>query len=337
MGQARAPPLRLSHPMRRFVRPQCFLILASLVLASVACGSRTELPVSPEDNGDCPGSARPIYLLTPGLSNDAHDLLMRFDPRAGTFALVASVPCLGPVRLPTAMAVDRAANAYVAGSSVDRRLFRVSTATGACQLAGTQPWFAAGAMAFSKGATGGGETLYLANGELASLDTTTFAVGVIGPISGGLMTWGGSNGDYGSSLTGTAAGDLFTMTSFSVQPPPCKPVLDASVPAGGRSGRMACISAPGQAPPPPTATIGSVDTATGSVVPRWTVTAPPNVPAMQVEGFAFWGGDFYFFIAPPASGTEVWRFRPSDGSIARVAQIDSVVLAVGVSTCAPLQ
>jgi hypothetical protein len=55
-------------------------------------------------------------------------------------------------------------------------------------------------------------------------------------------------------------------------------------------------------------------------------------PAPDVQAFAFWGGDFYIFVAG-----DVWRFRPSDGSTLQIAHTDDVVVAAGVSTCAPLQ
>jgi len=59
-----------------------------------------------------------------------------------------------------------------------------------------------------------------------------------------------------------------------------------------------------------------------------------GVPQGNGWAFAFWGGDFYTFTAP-SGNTVVTRYRPSDGSITQVAQMQSIIVGAGVSTCAP--
>jgi hypothetical protein len=122
------------------------------------------------------------------------------------------------------------------------------------------------------------------------------------------------------------AGDLFVATS-SVTPP-------AHCVADGDAGVLP--------PPPPKCSrtqgvaIGRIDKSSGSVTTAWSVTTSllPAAP-LQLQGFAAWGEDFYLF-APQPSGSVVVRFRTSDQSTVEVAQTDATVLAVGVSTCAPV-
>jgi hypothetical protein len=59
--------------------------------------------------------------------------------------------------------------------------------------------------------------------------------------------------------------------------------------------------------------------------------------------FSFWGGDFYFYTAPPpvnasdGLGSDVTRYRPADGSIEVLRKsIGFRIVGAGVSTCAPL-
>lgn len=317
--------------MRRFLRPLCFLILAALVLASASCGSRTGLSLG--EPASCPDSARGMYVLTEGASLDARGMLWRFDPSTATFASVVGIPCLPPIHLPTALAVDRAGNLLIAGISLDRQLLRVNAATGACQATGFSPDLTGFGMAFSTDGFGG-DTLYVVqSSQLASLDTSTWVVTAIGSFDA--TSWNGSSASA-RFMTGTGAADLFATYPFAV-PPRCTPL--------GRDWLTGSCTPSAF----PTTTIGRVDKATGSVTDVWSLTMPPTIPPgpsgagplaprppLNVEAFAFWGGDFYFFVAP-GSGTVVWRFRPSDGSTVQIAQTDSVVLAAGVSTCAPLQ
>jgi hypothetical protein len=166
-------------------------------------------------------------------------------------------------------------------------------------------------MAFSADAPGSGDTLYVVQGgDFAAVDTSTFDSRVIGPFKGTGSQSVGSGVVY--YLSGTGAGDLFTVYTHA-EWPPC---------ALANPGN--CLIT--------TLVIGRVNKATGAVTDQWTSPVIPRESPYNLSGFAFWGGDFYFFI----SGV-VWRFRPLDGSMAQVAQTQSKVLAAGVSTCAPLQ
>ena len=167
----------------------------------------------------------------------------------------------------------------------------------------------------------GDDTLYVVeDGELASLDISTFNRSIIGPV-GVMNTSGAGSAGTASFLTGTSAGNLFTTYPLSLVPPS----------PGVRGSR----SRPGTMVTPPMVSIGEVSKSTGAVTDRWSSTLAATGPS-QIQAFAFWGGDFYFFLTPGA-GTSVWRFRPSDGSTVQVAQTNDIVLAAGVSTCAPIR
>jgi hypothetical protein len=294
----------------------------------------------PARAGPCPDSPAPIYVLAAGPSLRADDLLMTFDPPTGAFATVASVPCLGFLRLPTAMAIDRVGDAYIVSrSDFNRLLFRMSTATGGCELVPFTPPLASTSMAFSEDRGGASETLYMTTTglSLTGIDTSTFMSRAIGQIAG--VPWAGPNqSDTAPLLTGSGDGDLFVVASSSKPSPTCASDIDASVPPGppAPSGAPPCKRQTAQPSDPQVADIGRVDTSNASVTTAWTVTTSLNLGATPLQGFAFWGGDFYLF-APQGSGSAVLRFRPSDESTVQVGQTEATVLAVAVSTCAPLR
>ena len=175
-------------------------LLAPLLLTG--CGARTELyapPIPQLPASYCKGAeALSVYLVTEQAN------LYSFDPPSQAFTLIGGVSCPTGAN-PFSMAVDHKGTAYVVYG--DGELFEVSTATAACTATpyASSPSFSRTfGMGFSTDPDGKGETLYLAGeqspGELASLDTTTFAVTGVGAFSL----------DIGNAeLTGTGAGKLF--------------------------------------------------------------------------------------------------------------------------------
>lgn len=172
-------------------------------------------PVGPND---CPDAgATLIYVIT------SQSLLMSFDPLAGTFRTIGAIDCPDPDdTLPFSMGVSRSGVAYVVYQS--GYLFRVSTLTAACEATAFLPDnqvfpgpFGTGFSADAPDAgTDGGETLYVAscpmtNGmpvpaALASIDTTTFALHVIGQFQPPILE---------PELTGTAGGELYAFWAQS--------------------------------------------------------------------------------------------------------------------------
>jgi hypothetical protein len=168
-----------------------------------ACGARTELyaPPVPQHPADyCQGAeATLVYVI------GAQAGLYSFDPPSQSFTPIGVVSCPDPGGTPFSMAVDYKGTGYVVYD--DGALFEVSMADASCAPTPytTSPSFTQTfGTGFSTNPDGKGETLFLAGegspGALASLDTTTFAVDVVGAFSVDI-------GD--AELTGTGTGDLF--------------------------------------------------------------------------------------------------------------------------------
>jgi hypothetical protein len=232
------------------------------------------------------------------------DTLLAFDPATGAFGVRGRLACPDP-RHPFSMAVDHAGMAYVlyadaeGGGGAPGRLFRVSTATGACAetsfSAPDDRGFDTFGMGFVADSQGGGETLFVASdrpagGTLARLELPGLAVRAIAPFAPTFAR---------GELTGTGDGRLFAFYSKA---------------AGGSA-------------------VALVEAATARVVAE---TPIPGVDQGTAWAFAFWAGDFYLFTSPGARARSiVSRFRPADGSIVDVASYPERITGAGVSTCAP--
>lgn len=203
---------------------------------------------------------------------------------------------------PTSMAVDRDGFAWIRYS--DGSLWKVSTKDLSCQATAYQPQdeaFTKFGMGFATETKGGSsEVLYLSDSNgagLAKLDTRSLGVSFIGPYTGDLA---GTT----SELTGTGDGKLY---GFFVTYP---------------------------------AKIAEISKATGDAINAKELT---GVYAGTAWAFSFYGGDFYIYTNSDTSGlpmngggSDVTRYRPSDGSITVVKpKIGFKIVGAGVSTCAP--
>jgi hypothetical protein len=168
---------------------------------------------------DCPDAAATLVYV---VSSD--NLLMSFDPPTATFTTIGRISCPAPSDFqPFSMAVDRTGIAYVLfANDTDGEVFRVSTATASCRptpftsgQSGFAPKFG---MAFVKDTAGPGETLYVAEGSppktatacvtrLASIDTKTFVLNILGSVSPSVCS---------PELTGTGAGNLFGFYAIGI-------------------------------------------------------------------------------------------------------------------------
>lgn len=314
--------------------------LAFLLLFAVACGSRTglwgsdsdDLDLLPDggprvdprrDSGltdasapevlppidaqpprdanrtDCPDAeATLVYVVT------SANELYSFFPTDGAFKFISNIACPAPSGdTPFSMAVDRRGVAYV--QFTDRRLYRVSTATGACigtSFAPDQQGFAQFGMGYATNDVGPTEFLFVAGTRdsnqvaspgLARIDPTSFALTKVGNFVPDIAR---------AELTGTGDGRLFAFYT-----------------KGANNG--------------PPSFIGEISTTTARVIAE---TPFPTVDQGNGWAFAAWGGDFYMFTAP-GGGSDVTRYRPSDGSVTVVASLPSRIVGAGVSTCAPAQ
>src|SRR5580698_8163339 len=323
-----------------------FALLAAVGLA--ACGSRTGLlvpgdgepennvdgstgPSGDDDSGPPFSDAGPVSDALPPIDvtvpvdafNDCPDAgatliyvvskqneLLSFYPPTATFTPIGILSCpdSDPTATPFSMAVDRTGIAYVLYS--DGHLFRVSTATAACEATRFEPdqsGFTLFGMGYSHDDTDTGETLYVASGgtqtapALATIDTQTFALHVVGSFRPTILN---------AELSGTGAGDLFAF--YATQ---------GAAPCNNMAAGVDCTDS----------AIGQIDKATGQVTAQTVLRG--NAQGMA-WAFAFWGGDFYTFTAP-GGGTIVNRFSPADGTVVTVATRADFVVGAGVSTCAP--
>ena len=252
---------------------------------------------------DCPDAeATLVYVVT-----EANELYSFF-PTDGTFKFISKLTCpVDSMFNPFSMAVDRKGVAYV--EFTDDRLYRVSTATGACIGTNFQPdqqGFTAFGMGFATNSVGPTESLFVAGSTgmnagmsrgLASIDVATFNLTPVGNFIPDIAN---------AELTGTGDGRLFAFYNKQTNP---------------QGGNL------------PPSFIGEIDTSNAHVIAE---TAFPTVGQGTGWAFAFWGGDFYMFTAPGAS-SDVTRWRPSDNSVNVVASLPTRIVGAGVSTCAPAQ
>ncbi len=251
------------------------------------------------NRNDCPDAdATLVYVVT-----DTNELFSFF-PTDGTFKFISNLTCPAGNDNPFSMAVDRKGVAYV--EFTDDRLYRVSTATGACIGTAFQPdqqGFGRFGMGFATNSVGPTETLFIAGTTdmntpispgLARVDVNTFNLSKVGQFIPNIAQ---------SELTGTGDGRLFAFYK-----------------KGNNMG--------------PPSYIGEIDTSNAHVIAE---TAFPTVDQGSGWAFAFWGGDFYMFTASSGAGSDVTRWRPSDNSVSVITSLPSVIVGAGVSTCAPAQ
>jgi hypothetical protein len=247
---------------------------------------------------DCPDAeATLIYVVT------TENELFSFFPPDGSFKFISKIACpAGGSFTPFSMAVDRKGVAYV--EFTDNKLYRVSTATGACIGTPFQPnqqGFGAFGMGYATNDVGPTETLFVAG----TRDTNQ-------PVSPGLAR---VDSNFVLSKVGNFVPDIARAEL-----------------TGTGDGRLYAFYTKGVNNGPPSY-IGEIDTNTAHVIAE---TPFPTIDQGNGWAFAFWGGDFYMFTAPGAA-SDVTRWRPSDNSVNVVANLPTRIVGAGVSTCAPAQ
>jgi hypothetical protein len=252
---------------------------------------------------DCPDAgATLVYVVT------ETNTLYSFYPPSGVFTMVGQLACpaMGGAT-PFSMAVDKKGTAFVVFS--DGELFQVSTKTAACiptPYAPNQLGIQKFGMGFVGNSTGTGDTLYVAPnatavGELATIDTTSFTLSIIGAFGPQTLN--------AAELSGTGDGRLFAF--YSTNDP--------------NTGAL-------------TSAVAQIDPTNAMVLANNDMS---NLPQGSGWAFAFWGGSFYLFTAPngvgPGGGSQVTQFNPADLSQTTVATMGDIIVGAGVSTCAPMQ
>ncbi len=198
-----------------------FAVFGATILSAFACGARTGLDVPPApvvDAGSDVVDAGPDVFDAPPDVVDAppdapvvvgdcvdagityiyviteENFLYGYYPPSNEFHFIGVIACPAPPGdTPFSMAVDRKGTAYVVFSP-GGNLFQVSTADASCQATSFVPhqggFPATFGMGFSADLNDPGETLYVAGDStattpesLATIDTTTFQLSLVGPFS----------------------------------------------------------------------------------------------------------------------------------------------------------
>ena len=291
--------------------------LSFVLLALVCCGKSGNDYVEGGEPADAGGSFTPPIgaeggptSKPPECAEETKDIFViaedrtfySFHPPTLKFENKGLLDCAASGATPTSMAVDRAGFAWVRYS--DGSVWKVSTRDLTCTMTAFVPQseaFTKFGMGFATETKGGTtEVLYLSDSNgagLAKLDTKDLGLGFIGPYTGDLA-------GTSSELTGTGDGKLY---GFFVTSP---------------------------------AQVAEISKATGDVISAKELA---GVYAGSAWAFSFYGGDFYIYTSNDGSGlpragggSDVTRYRPSDGSIEVVkSKIGFKIVGAGVSTCAP--
>ena len=308
-----------------------FALLASVLL--FACGPSTRGDdgpgngnTSPDANGNgsgsgsgnqdgCSDAAKLIYVI------DSNNKLSSFDGATKTFKDLGTLSCpAASGAQPFSMGVDRNAMAYVLYSGVDQltgsvtstEIFKVDTTQ--ANLPCTKTSFSGTAefkqfgMGFSTdSAQSTNDTLFIVGSpgvgmgstKMATLDVTSMAVTMKGPVTGD------------PELTGTGSAELWGFFPSDT--------------TGATDPKVA-----------------KLDKATGATSTSYTLATLKGIPAAWA--FAFWGGDYWVFLAKSSGGifptigkTVVYQVDGTTGMIkGQTDTMTRTIVGAGVSTCAPV-
>jgi hypothetical protein len=251
---------------------------------------------------DCAEETKNIFVIS------EENAMYSFHPPTLTFKGLGNLQCPTGGATPTSMAVDRLGIAWVRHD--DGSIWKIDTRTLACTptdfvpRAEADPFYKFG-MGFSTSSKGGSnEQLFLSDtggAGLAKLDTSTMNFAFVGPYTGALT-------GKKSELTGTGDGKLYGFF----------------------------VTAPAQ--------VAEISKGTGEILATKEL---PGVYAGTAWAFSFYAGDFFIYTSsednsggPPlgGGGSDVTRYRPSDGSIEVVkSKLGFKIVGAGVSTCAPTE
>ncbi len=245
---------------------------------------------------DCPDAAATlVYVIT------TDNELFSFYPPDASFRLIGRIACPAPAgTTPFSMAVDRNGVAQILFN--DGNLYRVSTLTAACTQTTFRPnqqGFGTFGMGYATRELGPDETLFIAADNQTGV---TRGLGAIDPTANYTLTPVANFTPTidRAELTGTGDGRLYGFYT-----------------KGGQAGSF----------------IGEIDKRTARIVGE---TQLRDVDQGSGWAFAAWGGNFYLFTDPDGvQASRITRYRPSDNSVSVVANLGTLIVGAGVSTCAP--
>jgi hypothetical protein len=302
--------------MPRLLLPFSLTALSLLGAVQVisACGSEaapTTEPTQPPpfvaadasaaDSGnlvECDLDTRNPFLIS------EQNTLYLFDPVAGDLRSIGTVQCSTTGATPTSMAVDRFGIAWVRHN--DGSLWKLNTKTLACTqstyapLTTEDPFYKFG-MGFATSSKGvNTEQLYLSDNAGAGLGKLDLNSFKTFFVG----PYKGALANKTCELTGTGDGRLF---GFFVTKP---------------------------------AQIAEIAKNSGDTISTKELT---GVDPGDAWAFSFYGGDFFVYThaatdGGPSQGSDITRYRPSDGTITVVKpKIGFKIVGAGVSTCAPTE
>ena len=253
----------------------------------------------------CTDAAKLIYVI------DRNGTFSSFKPNQtditkSVFTDIGTLSCSGGFGAqPFSMSVDRSATAWVEyyDGLTKSQLFKVSTANAACTATtfmGGQQGMNEFGMGFVSDAAGSTtETLYIGGGGQVGMGTAW--LGTLNTTTMTVMKGNTITGD--PELTGTGLADLwgfFPVTSNNT---------------------MARVSK-----------IDKTSAAESGTIPLTSLTG-----TAEAWAFAFYGGDFWVFLASGGGATIVYHVTQA-GGMQPVNQLDTMtrhIVGAGVSTCAP--
>ncbi|HEY4058478.1 MAG TPA: hypothetical protein VGM39_17820 [Kofleriaceae bacterium] len=264
-------------------------------------------------NGDCSDAAKFVYVV------DEDNTLSKFDPMTGQFTSIGTLTCpamevpdpndifgFGDTipATPFSMGIDRDANAWVLYNSSE--VFKVSTQNASC----TPTSFHAPSglslfgMGFSTDAAGGStDTLYIAGSDEVGDETANTKLAKLDTNSMQVTMLGSVTGS--PELTGTGNAELWGFFP-------------------GTSG----------------AKIEKLNKTTGAMIDMHNLMNLSGTPAAWA--FAFWGGDFWAFLARQDANTgevedtTVYHYDTTGTLKDSHVAAGRHIVGAGVSTCAPV-
>jgi hypothetical protein len=280
---------------------------ALLALALTGCGARTGLGAPEGEGGSVARGKVPAYCTgdTPTPIFVVTDMaeLFSFDPPSAAFTDLGPVVC-DLASSPETMAVDHANHAYV--TYQDGTMSIVDSSTLACTSTAFSDGPNGGRFGSCFAATQGGqaETLFLFDGQ-TSASAPNGALVRVDTQTFAVTTVGDISENLGGGeLTGTGDGRLFAFGDAS-----------STVPNDG--------------------SLAQLDPSDGNVLSDMPLALDASDSGFA---FAFWGGDFYFFVGMDGVGTTVSQLAPDGTFTASYAALaGGNVVGAGVSTCAPTE
>jgi hypothetical protein len=246
----------------------------------------------------CSQAAMSVYTV------DQNNTFSQYDPATKTFHDLGQLNCpAGGGATPFSMGVDRNAIAWVLYS--DGELFRVDTTSLACTATTwhSQSGLTQFGMGFSTNTAGGtDDTLFVAGGADVSTGTSA-TLAKLDTTAFSAMTVGTVNG--WPELTGNSNAELWGWFPSDAQ---------------------------GQTVPK----VEKLDKTNGSALTTYMLPSLQGMPSAWA--FAFWGGDYWIFLAKDLDlSTTVYQIDGTNGTIKGNTPTNGrLIVGAGVSTCAPI-